>query len=567
LAVAVLAACAGIPVDGVVESQDRFFENGAANPEVAALPPPQGATPADIINGFLGAIAAFEIDYATARLYLTPQAAAAWRPQAGELVVYADRSPDIAAEPDAGGVTSAILRAAEVGRLQPDRSFHSSDEIWSHDFRLVLDDSGQWRISQPPDQLVISHYLFTTLYAHLDAYFFEPAEKALVPDPRWVPKPELTVQTAVELVLGGPSAWLGGVVEEAPPAVLADGGVQVTGDSWAVVSLTASAAALSVPQRRFLALQCAATLRGVQSIAGVRLQVDGRDLVLDETGVAALPVASLDAFDTAQSPAASRFYGLQDGLLVVWPEDESALRPESGPAWEGAETATSLAVSADASQVALAAPEGLLSGLLNGEPERLAAPPEPRRVQFDRDGLWALDAGGQFWFVAADGPQAVPVLDSKGDPLTVQSFRLAADGLRLALVVADPKTGRSQLGLVLVNRAGGTPAVDSWSPIRLWDTADAMITDVAWLGPSALAVIGSSAAANPVEVHRVDSDGVNLTDLGRPFDTTLTALATPVQAAATQLVVLGADGKAWRYVDTYQWTQVGENLAAVAYPG
>jgi hypothetical protein len=81
-------------------------------------------------------------------------------------------------------------------------------------------------------------------------------------------------------------------------------------------------------------------------------------------------------------------------------------------------------------------------------------------------------------------------------------------------------------------------------------------------------VIGSpTGAQGSAEVYRVDVDGLNLTDLGHPLDSELTALATPHTASVTQLVVLDADGRGWRYVDTYQWTQVGEELTAVAYPG
>jgi hypothetical protein len=564
-----LSACAGIPETGPVESQDRLSQPGGGGILLEAVPPPQGATPATIINGFLAAVAAFDVDYATARLYLTAAAAASWRPTPGELVVYADSSPNIAAETGPDGQLSAVIQAAEVGRLQSDQSFHGSDDPWSHDFSLVKDDAGEWRIGHPPDTLAIPRYLFTTLYPRLDAYFLDPTGTVLVPDPRRVPKPELTPATAIRLVLGGPSDWLQGALADQSQQRLELDSVDVTANGWVNIELGPATvvATLTLERRRRLAIQCAATLRGIQSIEGVRLRGGGRDLHVDNAGGSTLPVEALDAFIAAQTDPEMELFGLQGDHLVMWADPPDATpAPITADQPLVSQPTGAFALTIEAGRVAVGTAEGLVVWAPGEATAITPAPGDWSRVQFDGRATWALAFDDGLWLLDDETATPVPVTDVRGDELAVQGFRLAADGLRMAVIAADPKTNRQMLGLAWVDRQDETIQVVDWQPIRLWEAADSSINDVAWLGPSALAVIGSAGNDVKPEVHRVDMDGLNLTDLGRPQDSDLVALVTPPQAAITQLVILDSEGNAWRYLDTYRWVAIGEGLTAVAYP-
>ena len=71
------SACASVPTSGPIE-QGPVVDAGESTQfiRVIAAPPSQGASPADIVRGFLEANASLESDHAIARRYLTPPAAA-----------------------------------------------------------------------------------------------------------------------------------------------------------------------------------------------------------------------------------------------------------------------------------------------------------------------------------------------------------------------------------------------------------------------------------------------------------------------------------------------------------
>ena len=84
---AVLAACATVPTSGPIE-QGPVVDAGEATQfiRVIAAPPSVGASPAEIVRGFLEANASLESDHAIARRYLTPAGSGQWDPTASSTV-------------------------------------------------------------------------------------------------------------------------------------------------------------------------------------------------------------------------------------------------------------------------------------------------------------------------------------------------------------------------------------------------------------------------------------------------------------------------------------------------
>jgi len=84
LAATALLGCTFVPTSGpVVEGRTVVTGGSGSVVRVIARPPTPGATPEDIVRGFLAASASSEDDFAVARSFLTPQAAERWRPTSG----------------------------------------------------------------------------------------------------------------------------------------------------------------------------------------------------------------------------------------------------------------------------------------------------------------------------------------------------------------------------------------------------------------------------------------------------------------------------------------------------
>src|SRR5690349_3998432 len=71
---ALLAGCASMPDSGDLSGVESTPRQDT-QVRVFAMPPREGAPPADILQGFLEALTSDDPGYATARQYLTPQAA------------------------------------------------------------------------------------------------------------------------------------------------------------------------------------------------------------------------------------------------------------------------------------------------------------------------------------------------------------------------------------------------------------------------------------------------------------------------------------------------------------
>src|SRR5699024_4050411 len=76
------AACARIPTSSPISSRTLTGQTQPGAPYVQALPPAPGATPEEVVAGFVQAGVGSEEDFAVARDYLTAEAAASWDPEA-----------------------------------------------------------------------------------------------------------------------------------------------------------------------------------------------------------------------------------------------------------------------------------------------------------------------------------------------------------------------------------------------------------------------------------------------------------------------------------------------------
>ncbi|HEX6886527.1 MAG TPA: LpqB family beta-propeller domain-containing protein [Candidatus Nanopelagicales bacterium] len=555
-----LSACAVVPTSGPIE-QGPVVDSGESTQfiRVIAAPPSSGAAPEEIVRGFLEASASLEQDHAIARRYLQPRAAQAWDATAGT-TIYDPASLEVRARGPRVRVTLAV-----IGRLQPDGTLVNVVPAEELTLQFTLTQEPQessrlpeWRITDPPDGVLISSTDLRRAYRPHQVYFLSRRAEVLVPDGRMLPVVGPSLPTALtELVLQGPSGWLEPAVRTGIPAgtALALGAVPVT-DGVAEVELSQEALSATDAQRRDLASQLTWTLTQLPGVSAVRLVVAGEPYVvpgaptlLDRgTWLAQAPDAlSLGTAGTLRPPSF-----VLDGDQVV--RSTAVGRTTVAVEVPDAEQLLGLAVSLDQRRAATIAADRRSLWVLPLEP--VAGTP-PLQVPGGRITDVAFDVDERAWFVDAgrlrrvggEGePQDVPVAAPGLSGIT--ALAMARDGARVA-VAAD---GRVYVA-ALQEQAG---TVGLGTPMAA-DTLVGEVGDLAWADATSIDVLGSLPEAGQQALQVTVGSG-QVQPLGVPPE--------PVSiAAAPASLSLVATGEAQVLSNVgLQWREFTGGRAA-AYPG
>lgn len=564
LAVAtVLAGCATLPVSGpVVLEPRRSMVPGAGGVAIEPDPPAEGASPALIVEGFLHAMATYQPGYAAARRYLTPEAAAAWRPEAS-VTVYADAAPPTAT-PDAP--------VTVIGRVGPDGAYAATPaELRTLDFGLVQTSAGQWRISTPPAGIWISRYLFATSYVRTDVFYLDGPGRRLVPDPRYVAQGNRTPGAVLSLLLSGPSAWLAPGVTSLVPEQAALAG-PVSGGPTVLVPLTSAPAS---PEGRMLfAAQVAASLRQLPGIDGFRLVVDGVPVSVEgQRADGTVPLSVADQLDPVNSLSTQLFALQKNHLVRVSDASTEAPRVVAGDFGTKTWEASALAVSVDGLEAAMvvrtAAGQDVVRGPVDGAGAHvvLSHPAASLlRPQFSATGdLWVMTSDGQLTRVEKGRAVPVPIPSLSGR--SVVAFRISPDGGRMAVVVDT--NGQRELVLLRAEPSG------EWSgwqkvPLRRDSGSVDPVQDVGWSSGTSLTVLVGRDRPAVVEV---DIAGVSVREVGLADTWSAVTLATSPRSASRKAVG-DSTGVVWLYQGGFRWVtpQVpgagdAPALRLPAYPG
>lgn len=569
LALAGLTGCVQVPTTGPIKpvaGQAETCQN-CINVEVA--PPAPGAEPQEVVRGYLRATASYQPNYTTAKQFLTTTAAETWRPEAGVTIFDASLVP--------GGDT-VRLRGQQVGGLKADRTYTAEDKPLDWDFGL-RQENGEWRISRPPDGLMVADYSFNQFYSAYSIFFVGHGE-SLVPERIYLPalrNPDNVASALLTALLDGPSEWLDPAVDSALPTEASPSVSSVTiTDGIAEVPLNDAVLTLPDPKRSQMAAQIVYTLRQVSGVKGVLITVNKQKFGVPGADPTSL-VVTPDAFSRDIDPvlfATDQLYAVRDGrvFLVTTPSETPGLQEMAGPLGrENRSAANSVAVSISGTDLAVvserrtalhraATSTGVLTPLETGLTGML-------RPQFTRYGeLWTLGRarGGQqqFWVSSLERAAA---MDTRAltDGRKITAFRISPDGSRMALV--RQAGNRFELGLARIIR-GDKVAVDGWRQVDLTvseTTKVDRIADVAWLDANELLLLGTpSTGAGPVPI-RVAVDASRITvEAGLPDWNAdqLTVLHRPQTA-----IVIG-DDHAWRDNGT-RWSSFLEDIDTVAYAG
>lgn len=439
MSVLLLSGCASLPSNLDIEigpelstpdQQELSFYSPAS--------PLPGASPSEIVSGFLSAGTGPQNDYQVAREYLTDGFASRWRP--GEQTLIRVGGYEIQSPSDSVQVVSVLVGA----RVNEDGSYENIAPT-DTDLRFRLtQENGEWRISSAPDLTVVTVPVFEVVFSQFPIYFLDSTASQLVPDVRWFPKRSSTPTQLVSALLNGPAAWLSESVLSAIPAgtKLQVNAVLVQ-EGKALVDLDATALAADNRQRGLLLTQLRSTLLQLPGIVDVSVLIAGAEQSITPAEISAIPASSTFALSTT---GISRLSGSEAGSLLGTEDILSTL------------SASRLAVAAEGKQLVVATGTGIYRLSQDGD--------SFRRTRISETNLVAdmqTDLFGQTWIFRATSASSVEVIDDADQrielPLPfsgrVISAAVSPEGARLAVLVSD--SGQSVRVFGIVRNQQGTP--------------------------------------------------------------------------------------------------------------
>jgi len=532
---ALLVGCSTVPTSSpnvvITQAPHRSDEPIGIEP----VSPEKGATPEEIVRGFIDAAASSTRQHPIAREYLTPEAARTWSDETGITII----SPSYSAVTTEAGTVR--VSADWVGTVDPRGIFSlSPQENYSREY-TVEKVGKEWRIADPPDGLVMLLPDFSRLYDQLPAYFLDPTGQRLVPDPRYLIAGDSQPTALINRELDGASSALASGVRNPMEGAQLRRAITVS-SPIVTVDLTG----LSPDPSRELSELCAQIVWTLQPFGArsVQVLIDGEPVSIDG-------VPSVQTVDTWASfaPEGSAVDAIGHYLFngAVYTVDG---KPVAGPAGTGAYGLVSAAVSANSegqlttmagtaagaggATLFMGAYGGDLAAVLTGD--TLSAP----SVSATRDETWVVRGGDEVVRVPAGGPAqsvSTPTLAGLGRATVLQ---LSPDGVRAAVVIDGPEGPRLYVGTVSRTQDGGVSLPD----LRQIAPSLSQVVDVAWRTSSSLLVLARDPGQSRTVPYTVGVDGWNPQDVGTAG---LPNEPTAVAAAPGRLPLVSAAGSIWEF--------------------
>lgn len=515
-----LAGCVSLPESGPVETGDAAASDPAADAPYFAPPPPApGASPGQLAAGFVRAMEANPLTTAVARQYLTAEAARTWRPDRATLV-YSSYSVEVVDD-------TAVVRLVDARRLDDRGAWRGEVSAEESVLRLPLvQEQGEWRISAPPNALVIPDGFFRSRFQRASLYFLDPAQQVLVPEIVYVPTGEQMATRLVRGLLEGPDPVGGSALRSALPAgsvvefsVPVTGGraeIALTGAGGAPLPASAEPTAAGIT---LMAAQLSWTLRQVPEVTRVGVLLDGNPVTLPGDSVD-VPVSFGADFDPAIVWASRSLFGLRDGRVVEVEGGEEQVVT----GWFGSRAVDhrSLAVDLAGGRLATVSAGGGVVEVSSTRSRTSAAEPEPPMTWYagadvlkpawDHYGtLWLVDRSAAGARVLAGGPTAsgppipvaVPGVTGEG----VTAMTVSRDGSRLAAALSDAAGTRVVVSRLERDEQGGVVRATRARPLEAFaDVGPAPVTSLVWRSPTTLAAL-TEPTPGVSQVHTGPVDG------------------------------------------------------------
>lgn len=569
----VAGGCSGVPGTGpAVDVSQVVGPKDAVSPEA----PQPGLPPDQVVREFIGHSTDTSQDsqggstqpvgrFQAARQYLSSTVGQSWQKSVNTaVVVLADQYRVLRSTGDGGSVE---LQGTQIAGLDPDQAYHSQPARAYQRTITLVQQGGEWRIENPPDELLVTASDFNRSYLERTVYFLNSTGTVLVPDPRYLAARVPTVAGAeasravrlVDMLLGGPSAALRGAATSQLSKTALKSNVTVDQNGHVVVDLS-STESLTPQARLALGAQLAWTLR--QDWEGVVITVNGDPLDQQTSFYTAATTAAFDpdrvpakgsaaALDTYYVDPAGRIVSL-DGDQSIWGREGRSGGIDAAAISAANGTLAVVADTAKGQELRIGRPLDFLPTQSVLTAATITAP------SFDRAGneVWVVQDGAtkpQVIRLTTAGPTGrevvlAPELADKGG---VSTLVLSPDGVRVALV-AD---GSLYMGVIVTSQESpsGGRATTSISGLARISADLTDIGAVAFSTSSDLLVAGRSGSSAAFRlVYQVSIDGrerVAATKEGISNDVTAVAVNNTATLVAFQ-------GRVWKLDGTFsagQW--------------
>ncbi len=510
-----LSACGvSLPESGPVE---ETTVSGSNPREESVIINPRGPVDGDsaeeIVRGFVEAMMATPaIKTSVAREFLTAEARESWQPTG--IIAYG--TTEVSTSPGTDRVGLTLFGADRTDSRGTWRGpVTGADASFSIPVELEND---EWRISDPPDVLMVASSWFERRLRQVSLYFFDPTGSLLVPEPVFAPRGVQLASTLVNGLLQGPSPGLSGSeLTFLPSGLRPVVSVPVSDSGVAQVDLISDAAEVPVapPEPERLVAQLAWTLRQDPGIRRFGVTIAGREVTLPN-GESEFSVGHGSSYAPYVADASPALYGLRDGRLVAG--SGQSLDEVSGPFGEADYQLRSVALDMRADQAAGVSAGGTTLWVGSVD-DALSAP----RLLKD-DGVDLLDPAwdfqGRLWVVDRR-PGGAVIQYTRGTELhtieiegisgqNVKDFLVSRDGTRVVAVIrGDAQNDDVVVSRILTTGEGqvvrSLPIENVVSP----ETTEGKIRGIAWRSPTSIVYL-QPVSRRLFQVRSASVDGASI---------------------------------------------------------
>ena len=529
-----LSSCTSLPSYTEPQALRSFVRS---TPTEEAIAPVAGQEPDLLLRDFFAASGKPIQNHQAARAFLTPDAARRWDDAASTLIL--DRI-DLNAKPGATpNAISYVVRGTVVGALGPGGVFSPDHGDFEAEIQLSKVD-GEWRINSLPAGTVFERVELRNNYSPEELFFFDPNQKMLVRDRRWIYKGQKSMDTSLlSLLVEGPKGPIAaGVTTEVPV------GATFAGNDNGVYRFNGFAD-LSAEERHRFAAQVLWTLAKSGTQGPYNIELDGTPLDPQAPVLTIDDVAEYNP--NATSGSVSPLYAVGNGSLTL--VDSSTLTPVAGTLGSSGRV-ESADISGDYVAGVIVDGEGagrqstLVAGPVNGSVESVlqARTLTQPSLESHATALWTVLDGRTIARVArststnelsqseVDATKIEGLLEPDGEGgegSSISMLKLSPTGVRAAMVIG----GKVYLAVISRPAAGEKMIANI---IDIAPSLDNTVVSVAWQLDGSL-VVGTANQDAPI--WRVETDGSAVTQLPSG---NITAPVVAVAASANTLYVTDA---------------------------
>ncbi|MBT2387653.1 hypothetical protein J7E86_29630 [Streptomyces sp. ISL-11] len=571
--------------DEVSEVDSSQRADADAQVRVYGVEPHKNAQPQDLVTGFLEATTSDDPDYETARKYLAKAVRRSWDP-ARETTVLAE-PPQLRVERsgDREQDYTVTLIGKQVAKVDARHAYKPDEQVYKAQIHVARED-GEWRIDAPPPGLVLGAADFQRIYRSVNKYYFAELgpggsgkdRDVLVADPVYLRKRINPTTSSVKALLDGPTGWLDPVAATAFPT-----GTRVMDPKLSLDDSSALKLRLNGRGSEANEKQCLRMAAQVLYTVGDQTAKVSQVTLLRENGSQMCVLGRLQAQDYAADKAApggqQQYFVDAQRRLTSMTEGDGEPRRVAGPfGTDSGAQLRSVAVNRREDHAAGVTGDGqslyvaaLEAGTPLGEP-RLTARGGAKA------GLTApsWDGLGDLWVADQDpdrprllrlpggtgAPQEVEVPRLDGGRIT--GIRVAADGVRIALLVTKDDRTKLKLGRVERRVSDGRPSL-SVQELRSVAPRLEQVDAVSWAGGSRLLVAGNG-PGELQQLQYIETDGSLPNGSPLPGITGVRGIAASESTAKAPALVAERDGGIVRLLPDAGWKQVTKGSAPV-YPG